>query len=131
MTTTALASPNVLSLGAIPWSREEMVGSLEEFKSVYTRRPFAENPGGMRSPHMFLFWFVLRALKPEVVVESGIWRGQGTWLIEQACPQAEIHCIDPILGRVNYLSKKAKYYRQDFSTIDWTELPCDETLVFF
>jgi len=39
---------------------------------------------------MFASWFMARQLDPEVIIESGVWRGQGTWLLEQACPRAQI-----------------------------------------
>ncbi|MGH9857246.1 MAG: hypothetical protein ACRD4B_05320, partial [Acidobacteriota bacterium] len=90
-----------------------------------------DNKGGMLSPHMFLVWFALTRLKPKSIIESGVWLGQGTWLFEKACPYAELHCIDPFLNRIQYKSTRAKYYVRDFSTIDWNDLPKDETLCFF
>ncbi len=40
----------------------------------------------------------MRALNPEVIVESGVFRGLTTWVMRQACPQAEIFCFDPDLS---------------------------------
>jgi hypothetical protein len=38
----------------------------------------------------------LRELKPKHVIESGVYRGQGTWLIRETIgPNANIFCIDP------------------------------------
>ncbi len=122
---------SVIAIGTVPWTREEMRDSLAEFRTIYDGRPIADNSGGMKSPHMFLTWFVLKKLKPKAIVESGVWFGQGTWLFEQACPDAELHCIDLNLNRIQYRSKKAKYYDRDFSTIDWSHLPKKETVLFF
>lgn len=121
----------VFSLGKSPFSREEMIASLEEFSRLYEQRPIRDNAGGMRSPHLFLTWFLLRTLDPGVVVESGVWRGQGTWLIEKTCPEARLYCIDVDLGNLEYRSERAEYFERDFSTIDWTHLPKDQTLLFF
>ena len=52
----------------------------------------------MLSPHMFLMWFALKTLQPKVVIESGVWLGQGTWFVEKACPDARICCLDPACG---------------------------------
>lgn len=78
---------------------------------------------------MFALWFALQHLKPTHVIESGIWLGQSTWLIEQSVPNAELYCIDPVQHQIRYKSKRAKYYTKDFSRIRW-ELP-NTTLCFF
>jgi hypothetical protein len=84
-----------------------MLAALPEFSDIYERRPIRDNKGGMRAPHCFAAWFMLRKLRPTAVVESGLWRGQGTWLIEQACPDADLYCIDIDLGRLEYRSPRA------------------------
>jgi hypothetical protein len=85
----------------------------------------------MSAVHMFLFWFVLQHLKPRAVIESGVWRGLGTWFIEQACPDAAIWCIDPNLKFLRYHSNRATYLTEDISRHDWSECPADATVVFF
>lgn len=119
------------AIGSPPWTFDQMRAALEEFAALYQTRPIRDNQGGMRAPHAFLSWFVLRTLQPKVIIESGVWRGQGTWLFEQACPRATLHCIDLNLDRIEYRSKSATYYDHDFATIDWNDLPRDDTLVFF
>ena len=119
------------TIGDPPFSREAMRAALEDFSRVYEMWPLKGNPGGMLSPHMFLTWFVLRQLAPKAVVESGVWRGQGTWLIEQACPDARLYCIDVDLTNRLYISDRAEYFDRDFSTIDWTDLPGEDTVLFF
>jgi len=121
----------ITAIGATPFSREKMLARLEEFSRVYAERPIKDNAGGMLSQHMFFTWFALQTLKPRAVVESGIWHGQGTWLIERTCPDADLYCIDINLERIEYRSPRAKYFYRDFSTLDWTALPKDDTLLFF
>lgn len=118
-------------IGRSPWTRGEMMDRLEEFAGIYAKRPIQDNSGGMSSAHLFPFWFVLQYLKPRAVIESGVWRGQGTWLIEQACPTADIYCIDINWKNLQYSSARAKYLSEDISLHDWSHLPKDETVVFF
>ena len=119
-------------MGEVPWTREDMVAKLEEFALLYERRPIVENPYGMRSPHMFLAWFVLQALKPKAIVESGVGRGAGTWFFEQACPDAELYCIEPSPEFIRYRSDRGQYFESDFSTMAWEWLPRgDGTVLFF
>jgi hypothetical protein len=122
---------SLTSIGDAPFSREQMLDSLEEFSALYAERPIKDNAGGMKSPHLFLAWFALRALKPLAVIESGVWLGQGTWFFERACPDAELFCIDLDLSRILYRSKRARYLDRDFSALDWTDLPARETVLFF
>jgi hypothetical protein len=118
-------------LGEPTWSRDEMVDSIEEFERLYATRPLKDNSGGMAAPHMFATWFIARHLNPRFVIESGVWRGQGTWLIEQACPEAQIHSIDLFLDRREYVSPRVQYHSVDFSEIDWTGIAGPDALVFF
>lgn len=120
-----------MQIGTPPWSAEEMRESLEEFAELYERRPIRDNHGGMKSPHMFQTWFVARKLNPSVIIESGVFKGQGTWLFEQACPNAELHCVDINLGIIEYRSERAAYYDKDFTNYGWRDLPRDQTLLFF
>ncbi len=115
----------------MPWPKEEMVEKLEEFSHLYKYRPIRHNTWGMKSPHLFLAWFVLQKLKPKVIIESGVYLGQGTWFFERACPNAKLYCIDINLHQIKYKSEKAKYFNRDFSTIDWSHLPKNETVLFF
>lgn len=102
----------------------------DEFFEIYKRRPISTNAGGMLIPHMFGTWVFLRESAPDVVLESGIWRGQSTWLIEQAT-NADIICVDLELGNRRYFSKRAKYIDIDFSHLDLSALPKAKTVLFF
>jgi len=120
-----------VTIGQVPWTREDMISKLEEFSSLYGNRPIKDNKGGMLSPHMFSVWFALQSLNPKAIVESGVWLGQGTWFFEKACPDAKLYCIDLNLDRIQYKSARAEYFDRDFSAIDWSQLSKDETLLFF
>ena len=122
---------DLVEIGTPPWTRSQMQAQLKEFAQLYDRRPIRDNTGGMKAPHMFLAWFVLQKLQPKAIVESGVWYGQGTWLFEQACPSANLYCIDPDLDRIRYRSPRATYLNSDFITHNWNHLPKEETLLFF
>ena len=42
------------------WNHEDIKLHLEEFYNVYSNRPIKDNSGGMKSPHMFPAWYVLK-----------------------------------------------------------------------
>ena len=103
---------------------------LKKFLKLYKQRPIKNNKGGMKINHMFAFFFILRQLKPKFVVESGVFKGQGTWLIEKALPSAKIFAIDINLNQRTYVSRKAKYLKNDFKYFD-EKFNEKKTLAFF
>src|SRR5262245_27643486 len=117
-------------IGTPPWVLEDIEASLDEFLVLYARRPIRDNQGGMKAPHMFAVWFMVRKLKPDLIVESGVWKGQGTWLLEQASAGAELFSIDIDLTRREYISERAIYFDRDFSMQDWSRAS-DRSLAFF
>jgi hypothetical protein len=121
----------MLNINAPPWTRKDLIDLLAEFAELYQARPIQNNTGGMEAPHMFSTWVTVKWLQPKSIIESGVFKGQGTWLLERACPTASLYCIEPNLDGIEYKSKQAKYFKEDFSTLDWTDLRQDETLLFF
>jgi len=121
----------ISSIGSVPWNASDIIEAIPEFLRLYQSRPIEDNEGGMRSPHMFATWFMLRELKPEIVIESGVWRGQGTWLIESTLPDSQLFCIDPYPKERTYTSKNATYYKDDFSLMDWSHIDDKENALLF
>ena len=76
------------------FSNNEILKYLDEFIYLYKKRPIKNNIGGMRFPHMFSFYYLLKILKPEFIVESGVYKGQSTWLIENTLPKSKVLSID-------------------------------------
>lgn len=74
----------------------------------------------------------MKKLNPKNIIESGVWKGLGTWIMRQACPDARIFSIDPILENRVYIDNNATYFTEDFSKIEWGGyLEPKETFIFF
>jgi len=118
----------------IEYSKDILEKHIIDFIKLYEKRPLLNNNGGMKAQHMFWVYFILKTLNPDVIIESGIWHGQSTWLIENVCPLAKIISIDPNLNYRKYISDKVDYRTKDFNEHDWTnELgieTCKNTLAF-
>lgn len=122
--------------------RSALMEALREFAVVMRRSPF-QNSEGLRGVSAFaLYWFI-KHIKPGVVFEVGVWKGFSTWLIEQAAPEAEVFCFDPLfflehlidrrkLGAI-YRSRRAHYSHQDFSCAGIREIAANHyrPLAFF
>ena len=123
-------SSSVTQIGIPPWRVDQLRELALEFEATYRSRPILDNDGGMKSPHMFAVFAMLRALKPQVVIESGVWKGGGTWLIEQAVPDAHVISIDPNLQNLVYRSPRADYSMLDFNLHDWSQAPGGSVVLF-
>tara|TARA_B100000965_G_C19524218_1_gene727993 strand:+ start:363 stop:1190 length:828 start_codon:yes stop_codon:yes gene_type:complete len=112
------------------FSYKKINSELKNFLKIYKKRPIKNNKGGCRINHAFAIYFILKRLKPKLVIESGIYKGQTTWLIEKTLPKTKLICIDIDLSQRKYISKKAKYSDIDFKFHDFSKIPLN-TLVFF
>ena len=120
---------NILEKNIPVWA-EKPLDFLNDFTSLYKTRPIKNNKGGMKFTHMFYFYLILKNLRPELVIESGVYKGQSTWLIERTLPNSKIISIDIDLNKREYISKKVEYRSLDFKYNEFKNLP-NNTLVFF
>lgn len=122
---------DTFSIGQPTWTNKDIIESFKIFEEVYQSRPIKNNEGGMKAPHAFASYFMIKALQPKLIIESGVWKGFGTWLFEQACPSAKIICLDINFSNLEYKSKNAEYIKEDFSYIDFETIDKNNTLCFF
>ena len=120
---------NIFKKNSPQWEKSEILKEIKEFRNLYEKRPIKNNKHGMQFQHMFATYFILKKFKPSFVIESGVYRGQSTWLIENTLPNTKILSIDIDLSQRVYVSKKAEYSNIDFKDQNFSNLP-DDTLVF-
>lgn len=96
---------------------------------IYQTRPIKNNMYGMGFDHSFGLWFIARWIKPELMIESGAFKGHSTWVLRQAMPDTRILSITPRHPE-KYLKKGAAYVDGnctyfagkdfvDFGSVDW------------
>tara|TARA_B110000971_G_C19973774_1_gene483923 strand:+ start:517 stop:1347 length:831 start_codon:yes stop_codon:yes gene_type:complete len=112
------------------WNYDDITDELETFCDLYEKRPIKNNVGGIHFNHAFALYFILKKKNPDLVIESGIFKGQSTWLIEKTLPNAKIISLDIDLTKRVYISKKVHYSDLDFRFHNFSEIP-ENTLVFF
>ena len=114
------------------WNSEDIKKHIDEFYTLYLSRPIKDNTGGMKSAHMLNAWFVVKQIKPKIIIESGVWKGLGTWLLNNASPESKIISIDPYPHFREINTDSVEYITNDFLSIDWkNNIDTKNTLVFF
>ena len=111
-------------------TREFFLNGLNAFRAIYEARPIRDNAGGMLSTHMFYTWLTAKTLNPELIIDSGTYKGQSAWLFKQACPNAKIISFDVDTSQREITCEGIEYVDGDFSQYDWSNIP-DNSLAFF
>ena len=111
--------------------KKKIQNQFEDFYKIYKKRPISNNENGVKIEHAFYLYLVLKKLKPKLIIESGVFAGQSTWLMEKFCPTGKFYCFDINLSNLKYKSIKAKYFEYDLTQFDWSKIDKKKTLIFF
>ncbi|KAI0522927.1 hypothetical protein KFK09_005316 [Dendrobium nobile] len=132
----------------VEWTTKDLLRGLEEFVPIYETRPIKNNMYGMGFDHSFGLWFMVRWLKPDLMIESGAFKGHSTWVLRQAMPDKPIISLSPRHPE-KYLKKEPAYVDGnctyfagknfvDFGSVEWDKvlkkqgiLDISQVLVFF
>ncbi|CAN1836724.1 hypothetical protein LINPERHAP1_LOCUS34866 [Linum perenne] len=93
----------------VEWTSKDLIKALEEFVPIYETRPIKNNMYGMGFDHSFGLWFIARWLKPDLMIESGAFKGHSTWKYLKKGPA--------------YVDENCTYFAGkdfvDFGSVDW------------
>ena len=114
----------------------DMRAELPGFLKLYETRPIQNNHGGIMLDHSFALYYTLKHIRPvpKTVIESGAFKGHGTWIIQQALPNARIFSLDP--GPPKHRLEGVEYMVgslwKDLATVDWKAKNVDpnQTVLF-
>ncbi|OIT20393.1 PREDICTED: uncharacterized protein LOC109220245 [Nicotiana attenuata] len=133
---------------SVEWTIKDLLKGLEEFVPIYETRPIKNNMYGMGFDHSFGLWFMARWLKPELMIESGAFKGHSTWVLRQAMPDTPIISLTPrhpekyLKKGPAYVDGNCTYFAGkdfvDFGNVDWAKVmkkhaikDLSKVLVFF
>lgn len=102
-----------------------------DFAEVYARKPIKKNPGGGELVPNYWLYMIGRMLDPELIIESGVFRGQSSWLLRQLNANAEQHAFDIDLRNLEYRDGNIHYHEMDWMSFNISCRNPDKSLVFF
>lgn len=115
----------------LPIDEEKICTWFEEFSELIFQCPIQRRFDSNGFNAGFVLFALARSLNPPIVVESGVFQGFTTWIIENALPETKIYCFDRSFSRVKERSKNARYFKYDWSKFDFTGFPTKNALVVF
>ncbi|KAJ4953142.1 hypothetical protein NE237_029974 [Protea cynaroides] len=132
----------------VEWTSKDLLKGLEEFVPIYESRPIKNNMYGMGFDHSFGLWFITRWLKPDLMIESGAFKGHSTWVLRQGMPDKPIVSLTPrhpekyLKKGPAYVDGNCTYFAGkdfvDFRSVDWGKVmkkhgitDVNQVLIFF
>ncbi|XP_010917582.1 uncharacterized protein [Elaeis guineensis] len=116
----------------VEWTTKDLLKGLEEFVPIYETRPIKNNKFGMGFDHSFGLWFMVRWLKPDLMIESGAFKGHSTWVLRQAMPETWIISLSPrhpekyLKKGPAYVDANCTYFTGkdflDFGSVNWASV---------
>jgi hypothetical protein len=92
---------------------------IKNYDYIFRNSAIKNNLGGMGYNSGLVTYIFLSTIKPEIVYESGVWRGFTTALIDKATTNdCRILCFDISFKNLFYKSEKALYFESDISEND-------------
>ena len=104
---------------SIGFEKQELLKNIQLYDSIFKNEKISNLNGGMGFNNGLFLFILFSHFQPKVVIESGVWRGFTTYLIDKAISKdSKIYCFDINLTRTEFKSEKATYYERDLSLVD-------------
>lgn len=113
------------------FTKEEVGKAVIEFNEVYEQRPVKDNSGGTGYGNLLLLYVIARIYNPDLIIESGVWKGLSLWVLHKACPSAEIHGFDISFSRLEEKISSVAYHEHDWSSFEFGNVSERKALVHF
>ena len=114
-----------------PAKLDTLEALVAEFFEIYQHRAVQDNEGGTKFADSFWLFALTRLLDPRLIVESGTHRGHSSWLMRQACPEAEVHCYDVSFRNLVSRDPAIHYHEHDWMDESLEGIDPAQALAYF
>ena len=116
---------------AAPEVEPAAAAAVDAFFALYPDRPIADNSGGSGFNDSLWLFTTARLLAPAIIVESGVYKGQSSWFLRQAAPDAALHSVDIDLSQCGWRDAAIAYHEGDWSALSLRAPARGAALCFF
>ncbi|MEE8445085.1 MAG: hypothetical protein V3S44_07020 [Alphaproteobacteria bacterium] len=119
-------------LAAAAGAKEDQVrAAVASFFDIYDERPIEDNSGGSGFNDCLLLYLTVHLLAPRLIVESGVYKGQTSWILRRAAPEARILAFDVELDQRDHIDPSITYHGGDWLEVEVGEVDPATALCFF
>ena len=98
------------------FEKKDLLKNIKLYDQLFKEKPISDLTGGMGYNNGLILYIIFCHFKPSVAIESGVWRGFTTYLIDNAIlDDSKLYCFDIDLSRNEFFSKKAIYFENDIT----------------
>lgn len=97
---------------------------MKSFEYIWTKRPDKKGKGSSNYSNLRNLYDICTELQPELIVESGSWKGNSSWLFSHF---ADVVCHDIDFSNLMWESPNITYIQEDISFFSYPK----ETLFLF
>ena len=102
----------------IEFKKTKLLNSIERYEEIFRNSKIRDLNGGFGFNNGLFFYVLISHFQPKKILESGVWRGYSTFLIDEATPiESKILSFDINLDKREFISKKASYFESDLSLV--------------
>ncbi len=105
---------------------EIIIKHVDEFRTVFLDSPVTMNVYGANFPSGVNLFLMARCLAPGLIVESGVYKGQSSYILASACRRAEVHAFDVNLKELSHRTPGVTYHEYDWMN---AQIKCDPSSV--
>jgi hypothetical protein len=115
----ALAAQTILSRDFEINSNRDLEADILDFYEGLKKHPVPEHHKGSTTNGLNLWLHLLvRALQPDLVIESGVYMGRSLYSLRVAAPKAEIHAFDISFAHLGFRDPGIYYHEMDWTRVD-------------
>jgi hypothetical protein len=103
--------------------------ALRQFYEQFLDSPFRGIGGGSRFNNLAWLYLIAKAMQPDLVIDSGTFRGASAWAFSAA--GATVHSFDIDLSRLARPADRVVYSECDWTQFDWKDFDLSRSLIYF
>lgn len=97
--------------------KSDVLHAVSEYQKLFYKCPINENSGGINFTSGLNIFVIPFLLKPDIIVESGVFQGKSSYFLKMGTPQSNMYCFDINFKNLKYRDGKIKYFEKN-----WMEL---------
>ena len=109
----------------------DVEAEVRRFYDSYLGTPFRHPSGGSRFGNLLWLNLIAKSLQPDVIVDSGTYKGASSWAMCYGAPDAKTLSFDIDLSRLDFRSKNVEYIERDWATYNFDPYQNKTCLVYF
>jgi len=100
------------------FKKYDVLKAVSKYQKLFYQCPVNENSGGINFTSGLNIFVIAYLLKPDIIVESGVFQGKSSFFLKKASPKCNMYCFDINFKNLKYKNKQIRYFEKNWMDID-------------